>query len=111
MTLQGALTHTINLGSDIHGNIARLDNVIENFGGKRLECEMQLEDAHGQMKKSQDESTRPFLQEQEYREKSKRLKEVNSLLNMDEKDSAVLDTAPDESEVEVPTRKTEGRER
>jgi hypothetical protein len=110
MTLQGALTHTINLGSDIHGNITRLDNVIENFGGKKSDCETQLANAREQMEKAQDESTRPFLQEQEYCEKSKRLKEVNSLLNMDEKDNTVLDTEPDEGDGQ-PGRKAVDMER
>jgi len=62
------------------------------------------------LKAAQNEVTRPFPQEQEYQEKSQRLKEVNSLLNMDEKDSAILDCVPDEGETEVAPRVKE-RER
>jgi hypothetical protein len=31
VTLSGALSHTVKLGSDIHGNITRLDNALEGF--------------------------------------------------------------------------------
>jgi hypothetical protein len=100
VTLSGALSHTVVLGTDIHGNITRLDNAIENFAAKLEKCEASLAETTAQMETAQAEVNRPFSQEEEYREKSGRLKEVNSLLNMDEKDSAVLDAAPDEGDIE-----------
>ena len=54
---------------------------------------------------------RPFEREAEYREKSARLSEVNSLLNMDEKDDAILDAEPDEDDIEPPEQRTRDRER
>jgi len=98
VTLSGALSHTVRLGTDIHGNITRLDNALEGFASSFQNCENSLTDTQEQMKTAQGEVNRPFPQEQEYQEKSKRLKEVNSLLNMDEKDSAILDAVPDEGE-------------
>lgn len=62
------------------------------------------------MEAAQSEVSRPFSQEQEYQTKSLRLKEVNSLLNMDEKDNAVLDTSPDERDM-VPAMQVTVRER
>jgi hypothetical protein len=62
------------------------------------------------METAQSEVDRPFKQEQEYHEKSKRLNEVNSLLNMDEKDNTVMDMEPDESDVE-PAPRSADRER
>ena len=38
----------------------------------------------------------PFAKEAELAEKSARLKELNILLNMDQKDNALLDEAPEE---------------
>ena len=46
----------------------------------------------------------------ELAEKTKRLKELNILLNMDEKDKTLMDDGPDEGE-EMPERKVVGLER
>ena len=104
VTLSGALSHTVKLGTNIHGNITRLDNALEGFAASLQSCENSLADTQEQMKAAQGEVLRPFPQEQEYLTKSMRLKEVNSLLNMDEKDNAVLDAAPDEGDMEPPPR-------
>jgi hypothetical protein len=39
VTLKGALSHDVRLGTDIHGNITRLDNALDNLGDtmRRLE--------------------------------------------------------------------------
>jgi ABC-type transporter Mla subunit MlaD len=110
VTLSGALSHTVTLGTDIHGNITRLDNAIEGLAAALEKCEGSLADTRAQMEAAQSEVSRPFPQEQEYQEKSKRLKEVNSLLNMDEKDSTVLDASPDEGDTE-PAPRTQNHER
>ena len=52
----------------------------------------------------------PFAREDELTEKTARLKELNILLNMDEKDKTLIDEAPDEGE-EPPARKVVGLER
>ncbi len=110
VTLSGALSHTVTLGTDIHGNITRLDNAIDGLENALFKCKSRLDDTHAQLKAAQGEVLRPFPQEQEYQEKSARLKEVNALLNMDEKDSAILDAEPDEGEAEV-VAKVAGMER
>jgi hypothetical protein len=110
VTLQGKLTHTVSLGSDIHGNLTRLDNALEGFAAKLENCDSNLTETQSQMKAAQGEVSRPFKQEAEYAEKSKRLKEVNSLLNMDEKDNTILEAEPDEGDTE-PAPKAHGLER
>ena len=104
VTLSGALSHTVSLGSDIHGNITRLDNALEGLKTSLEHCENKLLDTQNQLKTAKGEVDRPFAKEEEYKDKSARLKEVNSLLNMDEKDNTVIDVAPDESEQEVQPR-------
>ena len=91
-------------------SITRLDNALEGFAAAMQNCESSLEDTRSQMKAAQGEVLRPFPQEQEYKTKSMRLKELNSLLNMDEKDNAILDFAPGEDDVEPP-QKVAGLER
>ena len=46
----------------------------------------------------------PFAREEELAEKTARLKELNILLNMDEKDKTLMDDTPDEGE-DVPARR------
>jgi N12 class adenine-specific DNA methylase/adenine-specific DNA methylase len=110
VTLSGALSHTVALGSDIHGNITRLDNALERFAESLQSCEIKLEEVRAQLQTAKGEVDRPFPQEQEYTEKAARLKELNILLNMDEKDHEILDTEPDEGDME-PQPRTLGRER
>jgi len=100
VTLSGALSHTVKLGSDIHGNITRLDNALEGLANSLQNCENSLTDTQTQLKSAQGEVLRPFPQEQEYLTKSMRLNELNALLNMDEKDNTILDYEPDEGETE-----------
>jgi len=53
----------------------------------------------------------PFPQETELAEKSAWLAEVDSKLNLDDKEQDVLDTVPDEGDVELTKRKSQDRER
>jgi N12 class adenine-specific DNA methylase len=104
LTLKGALSHEVRLGGDIHGNIARLDNAIENFGAALRRLENSLVSAQEQLEAAKGEVDRPFAQENEYREKSARLKELDVLLRLDEKDSQILETEPDERDAEASPR-------
>lgn len=110
VTLSGALSHTVALGSDIHGNITRLDNALERFTEALQSCETRLDETKAQLEAAKGEVDRPFPQEQEYTEKAARLKELNILLNMDKKDHEILDTEPDEGDME-PQPRTHGRVR
>ena len=110
VTLSGKLSHTLSLGTDIHGNITRLDNALEGFADAVQKSQQELNDVKSQLEIANGEMDRPFPKEEEYREKSARLKEVNALLNMDEKDREILDAEPDEGDRE-PTARTPGRER
>lgn len=110
ITLKGTLSHTVTLGADVFGNITRLDNALENLAGS-LEAEQnRLEETRGQLENTRAELQTPFAREAELAEKTKRLKELNILLNMDEKDKTLMDDGPDEGE-EMPERKVVGLER
>ena len=56
------------------------------------------------MEAAKGEVDRPFPQEQEYQEKSVRLKELNVLLKLDEKDNQVFEAEPDEYDTEPAPR-------
>jgi hypothetical protein len=103
--LKGALTHTVKLGTDIHGNITRLDNVLDGFDESLRRCEGKLADTQTQLETAKGELGRPFQQETEYKEKSARLKELNVLLKLDEKDHEIFNDEPDDGDIEPPQRK------
>ena len=110
ITLKGTLSHTVTLGADVFGNITRLDNALENLAGSLQAEQGRLEETKGQLENARTELQMPFAREEELAEKTKRLKELNILLNMDQKDKTLIDSAPDEGE-EPPARKVVGLER
>ena len=110
VALKGKLTHTASFGTDIHGNITRLDNALNGLETRLQEHRDRLENTTAQMEAAKADAAKPFPREQELQEKSKRLAELTKLLKMDEKDRELLDSAPDEGD-EQPERKVVGLER
>jgi N12 class adenine-specific DNA methylase len=98
ITLKNALHHTTALGTDIFGNIQRLDNVLEGFGERLRVCEEQLENTRVQLKNAQEQVKKPFPREDELREKTARLDELNIMLNMDKRENEISDDEREEDE-------------
>lgn len=95
MTLRGELSHTVELGSDIHGNIQRMENMFEAFPVRLSACEKVLDTLKEQMENAKSEVEKPFAQEQELSEKTARLAELDALLNIDKRENDVLDAEPE----------------
>lgn len=110
ITLQGKRAYHVTLGTDIHGNITRLDNEIEKFGDNLSRCEERLETLKAQLENAKVEAVKEFPKEQELAEKTARLGELNALLDMDKKENIVLDCEPEEEETE-PEKGSKDRER
>jgi len=110
ITLRGALSHTVVLGTDIHGNITRLNNVLAEIPKKLEYCREQLKTLRQQMETARKEIDIPFEKEQELQSKSARLHELNILLNMDKAENEMVDEEPDE-DMDVPEKKAVGYER
>ena len=103
INLKNTLSHTVSLGDDASGNITRIDNVIDGLEKELGRTKTQLEDCKNQYENAKEESKKEFPQEQELKEKSARLDEVNKLLNLNEKDHDVVDGGEDldeEKEIE-----------
>ena len=96
LTMKGAMSHTISLGADVFGNITRMDNLVDGLSKGLAEYQAALQDTCTQLTNAKAEMETPFAKEAELVEKSVRLKELNILLNMDQKDKALLDEAPEE---------------
>ncbi|MGN0323911.1 MAG: helicase, partial [Oliverpabstia sp.] len=102
LTMKGAMSHTISLGADIFGNITRMDNLVDGLAKELAEYQAALQDTQTQLANAKVEMETPFAKEAELAEKSSRLKELNILLNMDQKDKALMDDAPEEETPEHP---------
>ena len=96
LTMKGAMSHTISLGADIFGNITRMDNLVDGLAKELAEYQAALQDTRTQLESAKAEMETPFARETELAEKSARLKELNILLNMDQKDKTLMDDAPEE---------------
>lgn len=85
VTMKHSLSHTIELGSDPVGNIARLENALAAIADNLEQNRGKLENLNAQMEEAKLEVKRPFPQEQELAEKTSRLNVLRIALNMDGK--------------------------
>ena len=112
LTMIGQLRHVVTLGTDVFGNIQRMDNLLESLPLKEQACREKLSDLHSQLETAKVEVLKPFPREEELQTKLARLEELNALLNMDKREPEVVaeTEAPDNSQ-QPPTRKTTELER
>ena len=108
ITLIHQLRHTVTLGTDIFGNIQRLDNTLGAFEERMAACVEQLENTRVQLENAKAEVQKPFPQEEELAAKTARLNELNALLNLDKKENEFVDGERGEEE---PQKATIDRER
>ena len=108
--LKGHFTHSVTLGTDVYGNITRIDNAVDNIETRLHKAEEQLENTKAQLETAKVEVEKPFTQEDELKQKMTRLTELNALLDMDKGDTPVVGGEPDEGDL-PPTRSRDDRER
>ena len=108
ITLIHQLRHTVTLGTDIFGNIQRLDNTLAAFEERMAACAEQLENTRVQLENAKAEVQKPFPQEEELAAKTARLNELNALLNLDKKENEIVDGERGEEE---PQKSSADRER
>lgn len=108
--LKGHFTHSVTLGTDVYGNITRIDNAVDNIETRLHKAEEQLENTKAQLETAKVEVENPFEQEDELKQKMTRLTELNALLDMDKGDTSVVGGEPDEGDL-PPTRSRDDRER
>ena len=109
ISLKGSLTHTTALGTDIYGNIQRLDHLLEGFEDRMHNAEAQLENVRAQLENAKAEVEKPFPQEEELRQKMARLDELNISLNMDKRENEIVDGDREDDEGGLADRNKEDR--
>ena len=98
LTMIGQLRHTVTLGTDVFGNLQRMDNALEGLSIKEQACREQLSNLKTQLETAKAEVQKPFPREAELNTKTARLEELNSLLNLDHKEPEIVDAEPDEDQ-------------
>ena len=83
LLLKGQMTHRATLGTDPRGNLTRIDNALGQMPQRLEAVKNQLDNLYQQQAAAKAEVGKPFPQEQELRDKSARLAELDVLLNMD----------------------------
>ena len=98
LTMIGQLRHTVTLGTDVFGNLQRMDNALEGLPIKEQACREQISNLQTQLETAKAEVQKPFPREEELTTKTARLEELNTLLNLDHKEPEIVDTEPDEDQ-------------
>lgn len=98
LTMIGQLRHTVTLGTDVFGNLQRMDNALEGLPIKEQTCREQLSNLQTQLETAKAEVQKPFPREEELTTKTARLEELNTLLNLDHKEPEIVDAEPDEDQ-------------
>lgn len=96
LAIRGAMTHTINLGTDALGNITRIDNCVDHLAGDLEKAEKNLAETEKQLEIAKESLKEPFEQAGELAEKQKLLNELNEILSLDS-DDGFVDEEPDEN--------------
>ena len=109
-SMQGALTYKVGLGTDVFGNIQRMDNLLESMPTRQLDYKEKLKNLEIQVEIAKQEVEKPFPREEELKEKSARLDQLNILLNMDKRENEIVDGVQDEGEIQ-PQRESRGWDR
>ena len=110
MNLCGKAKHKVDLGADALGNLTRIENELSKLPARLEAAKTKKVETIAQLETAKEEIKKPFAFEDELKEKTERLNALNIELNLNEKDTSVMDTEPEQAE-EQPERKCASRER
>ncbi len=110
LNLCGKAKHKVDLGSDALGNLTRIENEIGKIPARLEAAKTRKAETLEQLANAKTEVLKPFAFEDELKEKNDRLNALNIELNLDEKDTPVMDTEPEQTE-EQPEKRIQDRER
>ena len=110
MKLCGKAKHKVDLGADALGNLTRIENELSKLPARLEAAKTKKAETIAQLETAKEEIKKPFAFEDELKEKTERLNALNIELNLNEKDTSVMDTEPEQTE-EQPERKCVNWER
>lgn len=98
MTVGREWNYRMEMGKDSLGNLKRLQNLLAGIEGEIPKAERKLESLNRQLAAAREEVEKPFPKEEELAGMLKRLAELNTMLNMDQREET---GASDEREEEA----------
>ena len=94
LVLRGEMSHTVTMGTDVYGNLTRIENALANMPQKLEKAEERIVELERQTEQAKAELGKPFAQEKALEAKAARLAELNAALNIDEKRKEPMEKRP-----------------
>ncbi len=98
LKLSNKLSYDVELGNDVFGNITRIDNVLSDIDDQEY-YNIKIEEINKNMESANLEIEKPFKQENELKEKTQRLNEINKALDLSENDTVIMDNEEEKQEI------------
>ena len=107
LELKNSASYNVHLGSDVYGNITRIDNAISDMSKKLDSNKLKLENLKQQFENAKVDSQVPFDKENELQEKIKRLNQVNKELEINEKENEIIDDIEEHKDIDTKEKESQ----
>jgi hypothetical protein len=94
ISFKNSLSHSVEIGSDIYGNLTRLENAINSLPKQLDKAKFNLEETKHLLTVAKEEVGKPFAQLDELRQKEAKLEELNKELSFDNNNDVSKDEQP-----------------
>lgn len=109
LKLKNKFSYSIDLGTDINGNITRINNCLENIEKDIPHEREKLDNTNFQLENAKMEVQKEFPKEQELKEKLQKLDEINAELKINDNDHEMLGDEQEEKEDKTLDKKSPER--
>ena len=109
LTLKNKYHYMVELGSDVFGNITRINNCLESIEKDIPKERDWLDNLNHQLENAKVEVQKEFPQEQELQDKEKRLEALNIELKLNEQDKELLGDEQEEKQDKSPSKNSPER--
>ena len=109
LKLKNKFSYSIDLGTDINGNITRINNCLENIARDIPHEREKLDNTNFQLENAKNEIQKEFPKEQELQEKLKKLDKINAELKINDNTHEMLEDEQEEKEDRSPDKKSPER--
>lgn len=109
LKLKNKFSYSIDLGTDINGNITRINNCLENISKDIPHEREKLDNTYFQLENAKEESQKEFPKEQELQEKLRKLEEINAELKINENEHEMLGDEKEEKQDKSPDKNSPER--
>lgn len=109
LKLKNKFSYSIDLGTDVNGNITRINNCLENIAKDIPHERDLLGNTYFQLENAKQESQKEFPKEQELQEKLRKLEEINAELKINENEHEMLGDEKEEKQDKSPDKNSPER--